>query len=94
MGRAATATGKGVVRQGSAGAVEEEDGDGSDSDVSKAFTVTSLKQGGRGKEERDVVGNVGKAASICCVRYRKGCSIFVKKTEVNRLHQMLGSPTP
>ncbi|RRT72306.1 hypothetical protein B296_00017920 [Ensete ventricosum] len=40
MGWAVAATGKGAVQQGSAGVVEEEDGDGSDSDVSKAFTMT------------------------------------------------------
>ncbi|RWV84672.1 hypothetical protein GW17_00053596, partial [Ensete ventricosum] len=62
MGRATTTIGKGVVRQGSTGEVEEEDGDGSDSDVSKAFIVTLLKQDGRGEEEGDVVDNVEKAA--------------------------------
>ncbi|RWW21593.1 hypothetical protein GW17_00014246 [Ensete ventricosum] len=36
MGQVAAATGKGAVRQGSTGAVEEEDGDGSGNDVSKA----------------------------------------------------------
>ncbi|RWW37383.1 hypothetical protein BHE74_00057519 [Ensete ventricosum] len=71
MGQATTAIGKGVVRQGSTGEVEEEDGDGSDSDVSKAFTVTLLKQDGRGEEEGDVVGNVEKAA----VGNGAGCGI-------------------
>ncbi|RRT36201.1 hypothetical protein B296_00025872, partial [Ensete ventricosum] len=75
-------------------AIEEEDDDGSGSDVSKAFMVMSLRQDGRCKEERDVVSNVGKAACICYVRYRKGCSVYVEKTEVDRLQQVLGSPTP
>ncbi|RZS28289.1 hypothetical protein BHM03_00061857 [Ensete ventricosum] len=74
--------------------VEEEDGDGSDNDVSKAFTVMLLRQDGRGEEEGDVVDNIEKAAGICCVSSRKGCSIFVERTEVDRLHQVLGSPTP
>ncbi|RZS20201.1 hypothetical protein BHM03_00052689 [Ensete ventricosum] len=46
-GSAAAATGKATVRQGSVGAAEEEDGDGS-----KAFMVTSLRQGGRDKAMR------------------------------------------
>ncbi|RWV80891.1 hypothetical protein GW17_00057758 [Ensete ventricosum] len=46
-----------VFGEGNVGAIEEEDSDGSDSDVSKAFTVTSLRQDGRGEEEGEVVGN-------------------------------------
>ncbi|RRT34470.1 hypothetical protein B296_00048815 [Ensete ventricosum] len=44
MGWAAAATRKVTVWQGSTRVVDEEDGDESDSDVSKAFTVTLLSQ--------------------------------------------------
>ncbi|RWW50210.1 hypothetical protein BHE74_00043552 [Ensete ventricosum] len=52
MGWATAATWKATVQQGSAGVVEEEDGDGSGSDVSKAVMVTSLRQGGSDKAIR------------------------------------------
>ncbi|RRT72305.1 hypothetical protein B296_00017919 [Ensete ventricosum] len=85
IGWAATVTGKGVVWQGNVGAIEEEDSDGSDSDVSKAFTVTSLRQDRRGEEEGEVVGNVEKATGICYVGCRKGCFVFVERTKVDWL---------
>ncbi|RWW45456.1 hypothetical protein BHE74_00048694 [Ensete ventricosum] len=52
MGWAAAATRKVTVWQGSTRAVEEEDCDESGSEVSKAFTVTLLSQGGRDKAMR------------------------------------------
>ncbi|RWV80173.1 hypothetical protein BHE74_00027806 [Ensete ventricosum] len=81
MGQAAAATGEVTVRQGNNGAVEEEDDDGFGSDVSKAFTVTSLRQC---DEETDVVSNVGKAIGILLCAMPKGM-LFVEKTEIDRL---------
>ncbi|RWV95493.1 hypothetical protein BHE74_00042328 [Ensete ventricosum] len=60
MGRAAAATGKTVVQQGSARAVEEEDGDRSGSNVSKAFMVTKCW----GVEYPDVVRGGGRRPEL------------------------------